>query len=113
MQAGTRRRVRHDVRLSDALQRAVEATGERSAATRALLVLGLAAAGEDVGALVGEALAALPTVRASGLCAAVAALVSDSRPTSVPHLSDRDNDTPPPSAVEAEADPFGAMVIKL
>jgi hypothetical protein len=105
--------VRHDVRLSSELQRAIEATGERSAATRAVLVLGLAAAGEEVSALVPEALAALGAVHAPGLRAAVAALLSDGRPTSVVHLSDNRESDPPREDAEADADPFGELVVRL
>lgn len=58
-------------RCSDALQRRVEAAGAVSAAARALLIIGLHAAGADVTAYRAEALAVLPEIADPSIAAAL------------------------------------------
>lgn len=80
--------VRLDVRVSRRLRRAVDAAGERSAAARALIIAGLAAAGVDVAPLLDEAASALPALVDPKVRTAIHRLLSDSRPTAVRPASD-------------------------
>lgn len=108
---------RPSVRLSEPLQGTLHRAGGTSAAMRALMVLGGLAAGEPLATLEHDVHRLLGDPSLAEHVRAALKRVSDVGQTRDGHVSvvfaAPLDDTPPPSAVEAEADPFSAMVIKL
>lgn len=85
-------------RASPQLQAAITAVGETSAAARALIILGLVAAGADVAQLQDEAAAALPDLTDPGVREALRSVVFNTRSTPVTHA-------PPPLRLIERVEP--------
>lgn len=107
------------LRLSVALRSRLERAGEISATTRALLILGLAASGEDIGPYQDEARRALAGVFDPGIAQALGRLLYAGSTGVEPMFNTRSTPVEPlaavtpaaPPAIDLADDPFAGIGI--
>jgi hypothetical protein len=97
------------VRLSSALHAELAAAGRPSAVARALVVLGLATAGRDVGAYREDVRIALASIADPALAASLAALLNAGS-TPVQHTFNTPPDPSPAFQPADEGDPFAVVI---
>jgi hypothetical protein len=104
---------RPSIRFSVALQALVAQAGGTSPALRALIILGAAAAGEDVRPLHGEILRLRGDEQIAPHIRAALAGLSDERPPFVGRRSDAVEHAPAEMSHSPAADPFGELAVEI